>query len=280
MSKPILSLKDVSKTYGKGESAVKALEHASLDVHPGELVALVGPSGSGKSTLLSIAGALLSPTDGSITLGDDDISSLSESQLTDLRLRRIGFIFQGANLVSFLTGRDQLMYLAELMNEDKAAAGDRADHLLEELGMAKRATHVPSELSGGERQRIAIARALMNEPELVLADEPTASLDSTRGRQVVELLAAEIHRRDTGGILVTHDERLIDVCDRIVRIEDGVLDTSDNANTIDPEHAGRQESLRKPDDGEDASSDGKPGIVKGLQRALNGYISLGEKGRR
>jgi putative ABC transport system ATP-binding protein len=224
MPKPILQLDNISKTFGKGEAEVKALKNINLEVNAGELLALVGPSGSGKSTLLSIAGALLSPTDGKIYLDGDDITDIGDAERTQLRLNRMGFIFQGSNLVSFLSGRDQLLFLARMMGSKNGEAEKRADWLLESLGMEKRGNHYPEEMSGGERQRIAIGRALMNGPDLILADEPTASLDSQRGRQVVQLLADQVHDSEKAGILVTHDERLIDLCDRVVRIHDGELD--------------------------------------------------------
>lgn len=224
MTTPMLTLDGVSRHFGSGESRVDAVKNASLEINAGEIVALVGPSGSGKSTLLSIAGALLRPSEGTIKLEGDDISGLKGSQRTKLRLERLGFIFQTSNLVSYLTAMDQLQLIGNLLGMPKDEINDRANHLLEELGMAKRANHYPEQMSGGERQRIAIARAMMNEPSLILADEPTASLDSKRGRQVVELLAEEVHNRNSAGVLVTHDERLLDVCDRVFRIEDGVVE--------------------------------------------------------
>lgn len=224
MSNTVLHLDKISKTFGKGDAKVEALKGVDLEVRSGEILALVGPSGSGKSTMLSIAGALLSPTEGMITFDGQDISSLNDTERTQLRLNKIGFIFQGSNLVSFLRGRDQLMFIARLLSIPESEAKDHADRLLDGLGMSKRGNAYPEEMSGGERQRIAIGRALMNNPDLILADEPTASLDSERGRQVVQLLADEVHSRNKAGILVTHDERLIDLCDRVVRIHDGMLD--------------------------------------------------------
>lgn len=224
MTSTVLHLEGVTKTFGSGDSRVEALKGIDLEVRAGELLALVGPSGSGKSTMLSIAGALLSPTKGAIALDGQDISRLSDAERTQLRLKKIGFIFQGANLVSFLRGRDQLLFLGRLLGQPDAEARDHADRLLDGLGMSHRANAYPEQMSGGERQRIAIGRALMNNPELILADEPTASLDAQRGRQVVHLLAEEVHTREIAGILVTHDERLIDLCDRVVRIHDGKLD--------------------------------------------------------
>lgn len=221
MSNSILSVDSVSKYFGTGESRVDAVTQADFEVRAGELVALVGPSGSGKSTLLSIAGALLKPSAGNVKLNGDDINRLSGTARTRLRLERMGFIFQGSNLVSYLTSLQQLQLMGKMLGMDKRETDKRARHLLETLGMDKRGNHYPEQLSGGERQRVAIARALMNEPELILADEPTASLDSQRGRQVVELLATEVHQRQVAGVIVTHDERLIDVCDRVLRISDG-----------------------------------------------------------
>ena len=155
----------------------------------GEFVAIVGPSGSGKSTFLSIAGALLSPSKGRLLLNDEDITTLSPKELTRVRLEKIGFVFQSSNLVPYLTVRDQLLLLSELIGRRDKKIVKKADELLSHLGLGHRAGHLPEELSGGERQRVAIARSLMNDPEIILADEPTASLDSKRGRDVVEMLA-------------------------------------------------------------------------------------------
>jgi putative ABC transport system ATP-binding protein len=199
-----------------------------FSVDAGELVALIGPSGSGKSTLLAIAGALLTPSAGRVLLDGDDITGASEEARAKLRLERIGFVFQGSNLISYLTAREQLLFIGNLTGMPGAKAGERADRLLAELGMAERANHYPEAMSGGQRQRVAIARALMNDPHLILADEPTASLDSVRARQVVSLLGQEVREREKAAVLVTHDERLIDLCDRVVHIEDGKL-TGDGA---------------------------------------------------
>jgi putative ABC transport system ATP-binding protein len=219
----VLELHDIRKHFGEGDARVDALTAASLTVSAGELVALIGPSGSGKSTLLSIAGALLRPTEGRVRLDGEDITETPRQQRARLRLQKIGFIFQGSNLISYLTGREQLRFIADLIDLPVEEAERRATRLLDDLGMTQRAGHYPEELSGGERQRIAIARALMNDPALILADEPTASLDSHRGRAVVELLADEVHERDKAAVLVTHDERLLDLCDRVIHIEDGRL---------------------------------------------------------
>ncbi len=219
----VLELQDISKHYGEGDARVDALSEATFTVDRGEIVALVGPSGSGKSTLLSIAGALLTPNQGRLLLEGEDITDSPGPERARLRLEKIGFIFQGSNLISYLTGREQLQFIANLIGLPAADAEERASRLLDDLDMAERAAHYPEALSGGQRQRIAIARALMNDPALILADEPTASLDSHRGRAVVELLAREVRERDKAAVLVTHDERLLDLVDRVVHIEDGRL---------------------------------------------------------
>ncbi|MES1041326.1 MULTISPECIES: ABC transporter ATP-binding protein [Peribacillus] len=216
-----LLFENVSKIYGEGVNKVTALENISLNVRAGEFVAIVGPSGSGKSTFLSIAGALLSPSEGRILLNDEDITTLSPKELTRVRLEKIGFVFQSSNLVPYLTVRDQLLLLSELIGKRDKKTVKKADELLSHLGLGHRADHLPEALSGGERQRVAIARSLMNDPEIILADEPTASLDSKRGRVVVEMLAHEVKSRNKAAIMVTHDERMLDLCDRVVNITDG-----------------------------------------------------------
>ena len=218
-----LWLENITKEYGDGDTTVKVLKNVSLEVKAGEFVAVVGPSGAGKSTFLSIAGALLSPTRGKIVIGNQDISTLSDKELNAIRLQRIGFVFQSANLIPYLTVRDQLLLIAELAHNHNKEAEKRADELLLRLGLAHRADHYPESLSGGERQRVAIARAWMNNPEIILADEPTASLDSERGRDVVEMLADEVKLRQKAAVMVTHDKRMLDLVDRVVYIEDGML---------------------------------------------------------
>jgi len=216
-----LIFENVSKIYGEGDNKVKALDDISLNVREGEFVAIVGPSGSGKSTFLSIAGALLSPSKGRLLLNGKDITTLSPKELTRVRLEKIGFVFQSSNLVPYLSVRDQLLLLSELIGKRDKKTVKKADELLSHLGLGHRADHLPEALSGGERQRVAIARSLMNDPEIILADEPTASLDSKRGRDVVEMLAYEVKSRNKAAIMVTHDERMLDLCDRVVNITDG-----------------------------------------------------------
>ncbi|MGG4394323.1 ABC transporter ATP-binding protein [Paenibacillus thiaminolyticus] len=218
-----LVLENINKQYGEGDTTVMALKNVSLQVDEGEFVAVVGPSGSGKSTFLSIAGALLTPTSGRILISGSDIANISARRLNRVRLEHIGFVFQSSNLVPYLTVLDQLMLVAELGRQGKREAEQKAVELLNEVGMEHRLHHYPEKLSGGERQRVAIARALMNDPGVILADEPTASLDSARGRAVVEMLASEVLSRRKAAIMVTHDERVLDLCDRIITIKDGML---------------------------------------------------------
>ncbi|MFJ8353495.1 ABC transporter ATP-binding protein [Bacillus paramycoides] len=219
----LLKLDKVSKVYGEGDTEVTALHPITLDVKEGEFIGIVGPSGSGKSTLLSIAGALLSPSKGNIYVSGQDITSLSEKEMTDVRLKRIGFIFQFANLVPFLTVKEQLLYIAKLKGENKDEADTFATELLKTFGLTHRINHYPRQLSGGEKQRVAIARAFMNDPDLILADEPTASLDSKRAREVVEMMKHEVKKNKKAAIMITHDEKMLDVCDRILTLRDGKL---------------------------------------------------------
>jgi len=219
-----LVLDNISKTYNDGDSlATTVLDQVSIQVKAGELVAVVGPSGSGKSTFLSIAGALLSPTSGKILIDDIEISNLPANKLNEFRLSKIGFIFQMSNLIPYLTVKDQLLLIAELAGIKNKIAEKKANELIEQLGLSKRMRNYPENLSGGERQRVAIARALMNDPEVIFADEPTASLDSERGRSVVEMLSKEVKQRQKAAIMVTHDKRMLDLCDRVVYIENGKL---------------------------------------------------------
>ncbi|MCU5378696.1 ABC transporter ATP-binding protein [Bacillus cereus] len=219
----LLKLDKVSKVYGEGNTEVTALHPMSLDVKAGEFIGIVGPSGSGKSTLLSIAGALLSPSKGDIYIREQNITKLSQTEMTDIRLKKIGFIFQFANLVPYLNVKEQLLYIAKLKKENKQDSEKRADHLLAAFGLGERKNHYPNQLSGGEKQRVAIARAFMNNPDLILADEPTASLDSKRAREVVEMMKREVKESQKAAIMITHDERMLDVCDRILTLRDGKL---------------------------------------------------------
>jgi hemin transport system ATP-binding protein len=220
---PALDMQDVRKVYGSGETEVVALDHASVEVGTDEMVALVGPSGSGKTTLLSIAGGLLSPSEGTVQVGPHRVTDYDSKALTRFRREAVGFVFQGANLVPFLTARENLLVAADVAGRRGKDVERRADTLLEELGLSHRAGNTPPQLSGGERQRVAIGRALMNEPELVLFDEPTSALDSKLGQQVMELIRREVKGRGTAAIVVTHDTRMTGYADRSVEIRDGRL---------------------------------------------------------
>jgi putative ABC transport system ATP-binding protein len=216
-------MKEVRKVYGSGDTQVVALDHATLTVGDDEMVALVGPSGSGKTTLLSIAGGLLSPTEGAVRVGPHEITEYDRKELTTFRREFVGFVFQGANLVPFLTAKENLLIVADLAGKRSKDVERRADKLLEELGLGHRKKNTPAKLSGGERQRVAIGRALMNEPELVLFDEPTSALDTKLGEQVMELIRTEVKERGTAAIIVTHDTRMTHYADRTVEISDGRL---------------------------------------------------------
>jgi len=218
-----LTMEEVRKVYGSGETAVVALDHATLSVGDDEMVALVGPSGSGKTTLLSIAGGLLSPSEGEVHVGPHEITQYDRRELTRFRREFIGFVFQGANLVPFLTAKENLLVAADLAGRKGRTAERRAESLLEGLGLADRMGNQPGALSGGERQRVAIGRALVNEPELVLFDEPTSALDTKIGEQVMDLIRTEVKGRETAAIVVTHDSRMTHFADRVVEITDGRL---------------------------------------------------------
>lgn len=225
-SRRALEMRDVRKVYPMGDEEVVALDAVDFEIASDELVALVGPSGSGKTTLCSIAGGLLTPTQGQVVVSGEVISEFSSRELTRFRQRSVGFVFQSVNLVPFLTARENLLVVDELGPRTGARARGRADELIDRLGIGDRAGHLPGELSGGQRQRVAIARALMNDPDLVLFDEPTSSLDTDLGRQVMELIREELDESDTAGIVVTHDDRVAEHCDRIVHIRDGTLEAT------------------------------------------------------
>ncbi|MEO6042950.1 MAG: ABC transporter ATP-binding protein [Tepidiformaceae bacterium] len=217
----------LTKTYGSGEDAVQAVRQASFALSEGEFAAIVGPSGSGKTTLLAMIGALLQPTSGSIEVGGRQIGKLSSREAAAYRRESVGYVFQANNLVPYLTARENLLLMRTIGGGDKKAGKIRAAQLIEELGLTKRADALATRLSGGERQRVAIARALMNNPMLVLVDEPTASLDSVRGRQVVQSLISEVKGRGKLGIMVTHDLEMAALADHVLEIHDGVLQVRD-----------------------------------------------------
>lgn len=222
MSKYALQLKNITKIYKDGDSENTVLNNVSINVKPGEFVAIVGPSGSGKSTFLSIAGALLSESSGEILIGDTNLSKKDKKDLADIRRNQIGFVFQSHQLIPYLTVIDQLKLIPKLSkNKNIKEVDEYANKLLKDFGLEHRLNQYPSKLSGGEKQRVAIARALMNHPDIILADEPTASLDGTRGREVVTMIKDEIRKYNKAALMVTHDERILDLVDTIYRIENG-----------------------------------------------------------
>lgn len=225
----IIRAEGCTKVYGDGHASVTAVTDVDLTLRAGELLALVGPSGSGKSTLLSMLGALLTPTRGQVRIEDVDVSSLDERKRTELRARRIGLVFQAARLVPFLTAEENVATVGAFAGLPRAAVRQRSQELLEQLGLADRADHLPEALSGGERQRVAIARALLVDPPVLLADEPTAHLDADRGQQVIELVAAAVHDGARAGLVVTHDPRIAAHADRVIHIADGRLDPTGSA---------------------------------------------------
>jgi putative ABC transport system ATP-binding protein len=219
-----LEARSVSKIYGSGGGQVKAIDDVSFGVDKGEFVALVGPSGSGKTTMLAMLAGLLEPTSGSVLIEGEDLAKMKESQRSRFRRRRIGFTFQANNLVSYLTALENVELMLRLTGEYNAANRKRARRLMEMLGLEERMHGLPRELSGGQQQRVAIARSLINNPVVVLADEPTASLDTERAYQVVETMARLVHEQDRAGIMVTHDLRMVEYTDRIVHLLDGRLE--------------------------------------------------------
>lgn len=216
----VLTLKNVTKSFKDGSKTITALKETNFQVEPGEFVAIIGPSGSGKSTFLTISGGLQTPTSGEVLINNHSYSALTEKKRSKRRYQDIGFILQASNLVPFLTVKQHLELVDKINKSTKAPV---AKELLEELEISHLADKLPEELSGGERQRVAIARALYNDPALILADEPTASLDTDRAYDVVKLLAKESKEKTKAIIMVTHDKRMITNCDKVYEMKDGVL---------------------------------------------------------
>ncbi|MGN7763949.1 ABC transporter ATP-binding protein [Paenibacillus sp. 22594] len=223
MTSAKLMMKQVTQTYGDGDGAMTVLNHLDLTVNESEFVAVLGPSGSGKSTFLSAAGALLTPTSGEIFIDGEPLGNKDKRELTELRLQKIGFMFQSAQLLPYLKVEEQLLYVAKLAKLSTREAKERSAYLLKRLEIWERRNHYPEKLSGGEKQRVAIARAWMNKPAILFADEPTASLDFSRGREVVRMIADEVKNEGKAAVMVTHDERMLEWCDRVYHLQDGVL---------------------------------------------------------
>ncbi|HFU4086881.1 TPA: ABC transporter ATP-binding protein [Streptococcus suis] len=215
-----LIFENISKTFQDGSQTITALKPTNFSIEEGEFVAIIGPSGSGKSTFLTLAGGLQTLTTGRVLINQSDYSDLPEKKRAQLRYKDIGFVLQASNLIPFLTVEKQLTLVDKV---NKKAEPSKRNELLSELGVAHLKNKFPKDLSGGERQRVAIARALYNDPALILADEPTASLDSNRAFEVVELLAKEAKERNKSIIMVTHDQRMIEKCDKVYEMKDGVL---------------------------------------------------------
>lgn len=223
-----IEFKDVKKTFKDGDTMIEALKETNFSVEKGEFVAIIGPSGSGKSTFLTIAGGLQAPTAGEVLINDQPFSDQKEKNRAKLRFKEIGFILQASNLVPFLTVKKQLKLVDKVSKENKTQS---AQDLFTQLGIAKLQNKYPEDLSGGERQRVAIARALYHDPTIILADEPTASLDSEKAYEVVKILAQETKEKNKATIMVTHDTRLTDYCDRVLVMEDGVLKEKEHTKT-------------------------------------------------
>jgi putative ABC transport system ATP-binding protein len=222
-----IAVRRVTKTYSEGAAAVRALDEVDLDVEHGEVTLLMGPSGSGKTTLLSIMGCILRPSSGSVRIAGHDVTTLGERALPKVRLDHIGFIFQGFNLFPALSAEENVVLALNLKGLKGQQARRRAAELLKGVGLEEKSATYPANLSGGQKQRVAIARALAVQPEILLADEPTASLDSRSGRAVLEMLRGLAHGQGCAVVIVTHDSRAMEFADRIVRIQDGRVATDD-----------------------------------------------------
>lgn len=217
----IIEAKNLTKTYQMGEVAVEAVRGVNLEVQRGEFLVILGVSGSGKSTLLHLLGALDKPTEGTVFIEGQDLSYLDNNQLANVRLRRVGFVFQFFNLMPQLTAQANVELPMKFADEPNAVAKGRARELLTQVGLSERRSHVPSEMSGGEQQRVAIARALANKPRIILADEPTGNLDTKTGAEIIHLLRQLNQTQNITMIVVGHDQRLTTVADRVIEMRDG-----------------------------------------------------------
>ena len=218
-----ISVRGLAKVYESGAVAARALDGVDLDVSLGQVTLLVGPSGSGKTTLVSIMGCILRPTAGSVRVMDREVAGLDESELPRIRLDHIGFVFQQFNLFPTLTAEENVLLALDLKGVRGTAARSRSRDLLARVGLSEKLRSFPADLSGGQKQRVAIARALAGDPEIILADEPTAALDSHTGRAVLDMMRTLAHERGRAVVIVTHDSRALEYADRLVRIEDGKI---------------------------------------------------------
>jgi putative ABC transport system ATP-binding protein len=220
---PVIEAQELTHGFGRGENRVIAVNGVSLQVNAGEFLMLKGPSGSGKTTLLALLGCLLRPTSGRLRLLGQEVRALSSGSLSRLRAETIGFVFQSFNLLSALRAWENVALVGDFLPHPPAGVRARAMALLEQLGLGHRADHLPADLSAGEKQRVAFARALLNNPPIILADEPTANLDAVNRAIIADLLRRAVDQQNVGVLVATHDERLQDWADRILRIEDGQL---------------------------------------------------------
>ena len=233
MTHPVLTTIGLEKSFGGGDTLVRAVRGIDLAVRPAEVALIMGPSGSGKTTLLSMLGAMLRPTAGTITIDGIDLTTTPESRLPKLRATTFGFVFQDFNLLSFLTVRENVEFVLNLAGVTGRPARDQARTLLEGFGLGHRLDYRPDQLSGGEKQRVAIARALANRPPIVLADEPTANLDSKIGHEIARLLRQAADEEQRAVVIVSHDTRLREIADRILWLEDGAFRDLDTME-VDP----------------------------------------------
>jgi putative ABC transport system ATP-binding protein len=218
-----LVLEHVGKSFKDGDNENHIVRNLSFRLKMGEVVAVIGPSGSGKSTFLSIAGALQSPDKGTVIVNGTNIASFSDTEKANIRLNHLGYIFQTSNLVPYLKVEDQLSLVLKMANQWTNESKRKINEVLMAVGMEHRTKFYPHQLSGGEKQRVAIARAFINDPEIILADEPTASLDSSRSMAIIELISKIVKEQNKSAIIVTHDEQILPLCDRIYRMKDGQL---------------------------------------------------------
>ncbi|PQD94286.1 hemin ABC transporter ATP-binding protein [Pradoshia eiseniae] len=217
----LLELKEVNKVFKSGKTEIEALKPTNFIAEAGELIAVIGPSGSGKSTFLTIAGGLQTPSNGDVLINGNNLIDLKEKKRASLRLKEIGFVLQSSNLVPFLTVQQQMKLLDKVKKDNLRE--DQLEQMYDSLGIGELLNSFPSDLSGGQRQRVAIAKALYTDPSIILADEPTASLDSDRAFEVMDMLKAATKQNKKTTIVVTHDTRLIDYCDKVYKITDGLL---------------------------------------------------------
>jgi len=227
-----IAVRQLTKKYEEGATGTLALRGVDLDAWPGELLMLMGPSGSGKTTLLSIMGCILTATAGSVRVAGREVVGMREKELPALRLQHIGFVFQGFNLFPTLTAGENVELMLDLKGTSRTQAKKRAQELLEQVGLAEKYASFPADLSGGQKQRVAIARALAGDPGIILADEPTAALDSNSGRKVMEMMAGLAHERGRAVVIVTHDPRVLSFADRMVKIEDGTIAEANERENI------------------------------------------------